>query len=199
MDDKLKLFLSDVVKLNDLSASCADILLVFAGVEAEIIEYNKELKIELLTATGMWGNSLQNKLKELKDKGLLLNPNRGMYQLHSSLKQATDAIKQGEEVYIRIKYIETESTITKQIAYVQEESDADAMATTTSTTESITATTRRPGRAGTTKPTNFDEEIAPKIISGETKITQYARQNHFSPNTVKKWVAEYEQRLQRND
>ena len=66
--------------------------------------------------------------------------------------------------------------------------------TTTPATESTeTATTatatRRPGRAGTSKPDTWSED-KPKLLSGEIKKAEYCRQNHISPNTLKKWLAE---------
>ena len=192
MNEKLKMFLSDVVKLNDLPSICANILAVFAIADTEIVEYDQELKLQLVKATGgMWGNSLQNKLKPLKDKGLLLNPNRKMYQLHESLKQATDALKQGEEVYIKVSYIETDTELRKQIAYVQDIQEETATESTINSevTESTENPVVRHGRRGTPKPVDW-EQIKAKILSGEITKNKYCRDNHISPNTLKKWLAE---------
>jgi len=185
MNEKLKMFLSDVVKLNDLPSICANILAVFAIADTEIVEYDQELKLQLVKATGgMWGNSLQNKLKPLKDKGLLLNPNRKMYQLHESLKQATDALKQGEEVYIKVSYIETDTELRKQIAYIQEESES---------VETTTATSVTPTRQRIEKPAIWFNEVKPKLLNGE--ITQKKALEMLggvikSPITLRKWLAE---------
>ena len=190
MNEKLKMFLSDVVKLNDLPSICANILAVFAIADTEIVEYDQELKLQLVKATGgMWGNSLQNKLKPLKDKGLLLNPNRKMYQLHESLKQATDALKQGEEVYIKVSYIETDTELRKQIAYVQDIQEATATESATEVTESTENPVVRHGRRGTPKPDNWEENKS-KILSGELSRSQYCRDNHLSINTLRKWLNE---------
>ena len=192
MNEKLKMFLSDVVKFNDLSPSCADILFVFASADTEVIEYNIELKSQLLQATRMWGNSLQNKLKELKNKGLIENPSKGHYRLNSAVFQAVKSIKQGVEVFISIRYIETESTITKQIAYVQDVQEEETVSATIETTTSTVNTnshSRRTGRAGTPKPDNW-AEIKAKILSGEITKKSVWQSLGISSNTLNKWLNE---------
>ena len=188
MNEKLKMFLSDVVKFNDLSPSCADILFVFASADTEVIEYNIELKSQLLQATRMWGNSLQNKLKELKDKGLIENPSKRHYRLNSAIFQAVKSIKQGVEVSIRIKYIETTESVIKQIRYEEEETVSATIETTTSTVNT-NSHSRRTGRAGTPKPNNW-EEIKAKILSGEITKKSVWQSLGISSNTLKKWLAE---------
>ena len=190
MNEKLKMFLSDVVKFNDLPSSCADILFVFASADTEVIEYNIELKSQLLQATRMWGNSLQNKLKELKNKGLIENPSKGHYRLNSAVFQAVKSIKQGVEVSIRIKYIETTESVIKQIRYEEEETvSVSATIETTTSTVNTNSHSRRTGRAGRSKPADW-AEVKTKILSSEISRSQYCRDNHISPNTLKKWLAE---------
>ena len=80
MNDKIKMFIKDIVKLNDLPSRCADIMIIFSSLEDELIKYNKDLKLKLLNETNLGGdNSIQNKLKQIKDKNLLQNPRKKIY------------------------------------------------------------------------------------------------------------------------
>lgn len=153
MNDKIKMFIKDIVKLNDLSSRCADIMIIFSSLEDELIKYNKDLKLKLLNETKLGGdNSIQNKLKQIKDKNLLQNPRKKIYCFNPDLQQALSSIKQGKEVELKISY-----TDGRNIAYEiiePSESDVTTIIETASDT-SISTVTR--GRPVTPKPENWME------------------------------------------
>jgi len=153
MNEKIKMFIQDIVKLNDLSSSCADIMIIFSGLEDEIIKYNKDLKLKLLQETTLGGdNSIQNQLKQIKDKNLLQNPRKKIYRFNPDLQKAISSIKQGKEVELKISYTDGRN-ITYEITELSESDVTTIMEIASDTT--ISTATR--GRPTTPKPENWLE------------------------------------------
>ena len=111
-----------------------------------------------------------------------------IYQFGSvASKDALEKKKAFNEQEEQVKAKKTEAA-TDTSTESTETTVADTESTSTASTTATESVNHRTGRAGRSKPLNW-AEIKAKILSGEITRKKYCKDNHISPNTLKRWLA----------
>ena len=199
----VKMYLDDLGMLHGLSRSNISVLhsllkhMNFADDDIpQAVLINSFLKKQILMENPNLNHTqtVTNSISELKKAGILEELGRGAYRFNPFLfgRGEWKDIEKLREIKVTLVYDETGKSMSVD-SKVETESESNETTATESATE-ITESSENPtvvrhGRRGTPKPVDW-LQIKAKILNGELSRSQFCKDNHISPNTLKKWLAE---------